>query len=126
MTKGYLEGADILDADDIQVQDVYVPEWGGTVKVRTMEGTERDAFEAASIGAPYKDLRARLAVATVCNADGSLMFTAQDIPRLTRKSSKALDRVFSVSTKLSGLSKEDVEELKKNSSQIPSSDSSTS
>ena len=36
----------ILKADDIQTREVEVPEWGGTVLIRALTGTERDAYEA--------------------------------------------------------------------------------
>jgi hypothetical protein len=109
-----------LGADDIKVEEVDVPEWGGKARVRGMSGEERDLFEERQIGSTYKHLRARLAQATVIDSDGALVFKLEDIPALTRKSARALDRIFPVALKLSGLSKEDVAELKKNSSQIPS------
>ena len=34
----------ILAADDLPRETVHVPEWGGDVYVRTMSGTDRDAF----------------------------------------------------------------------------------
>ena len=37
----------ILAADDLPREKVNVPEWGGEVLVRTMSGTDRDAFEAS-------------------------------------------------------------------------------
>ena len=37
----------ILAADDLPREIVSVPEWGGQVCVRTMTGTDRDAFETS-------------------------------------------------------------------------------
>lgn len=104
----------ILGLDDLPVVEVVVPEWGGSVWVRGMTGTERDAFEEKGIGAPLKDMRARVAIATVCDHDGNLLFTDQDLPALMRKSGKALDRILIAAAPLSGLSKEDIADLKKN------------
>jgi hypothetical protein len=42
------------------------------------------------------------------------MFTAGDLEILGSKSAAALDRIFTVSRKLSGLTEEDIEELEKN------------
>ena len=39
----------ILAADDLPRETVHVPEWGGDVYVRTMSGTDRDAFETSLI-----------------------------------------------------------------------------
>jgi len=105
----------ILDANDLPVVRVPIPEWGGTVFIRTMTGGERDQFEAEWKKNPTDDIRARLAVATLCDAEGTLLFTPADVPLLSKKSSKALDRIFAASTAHSGLTDKDVEELRKNS-----------
>jgi hypothetical protein len=42
------------------------------------------------------------------------MFSDQDVTKLGKKSARALDRVFDVSQRLSGITKEDVEDLAKN------------
>ncbi len=39
----------ILAADDLPRETVLMPEWGGDVYVRTMSGTDRDAFESSLI-----------------------------------------------------------------------------
>ena len=57
-----------------------MPEWGGKVWVRTMTGTQRDAFEKQQLKEPFQDVRARVAVACVCDSSGSLLFTDADIP----------------------------------------------
>ena len=45
----YLSRDTILQREDIVTEDVEVPEWSGTVRVRGMSGVERDAFEASLI-----------------------------------------------------------------------------
>lgn len=103
----------ILAADDLQRTKIHIPEWGAVVWIRTLTGRERDRFEGQQSRDPYTDIRARLAVMCLVDEDGKQLFSAEDIPALTAKSSRALDRVFAVAVKLSGISKEDVEELKK-------------
>lgn len=112
-----LTRASILEANDRPMKEIAVPEWGGHVYIRMMSAGERDAFEGAqeSNPAPYRDLRARLAVATVCDTDGELLFTPDDVPALTAKSGRALDRIFAAASKHNGLTKADVDELRKNS-----------
>lgn len=112
----------ILAAPDLPTESVSVPEWGGTVLVRGLTGTERDAFEAESFAARGKDveinrvnLRARLVTRTIVDDAGKRVFTDQDIAILGSKSAAALDRVFEVSSRLSGLGARDVEDLAKNS-----------
>lgn len=111
----------ILEADDIKTERIHVPEWGGDVLVRTLTGAERDAFEALIIekrGSDYqvnmRDMRAKLAVWTVVDEDGKHLFTEKDVEALSRKSAGALQRIFNIASRLSGISSDDVEELAKN------------
>jgi hypothetical protein len=116
----------ILQAQDLPTEAVEVPEWGGSIYVRGLSGTERDAFEASVI-APRLDkngssgsmdmrnIRAKLAALCIVDENGERLFTDKDVEALGRKSASALDRVFSAAQRLSGLSPKDVEELAKNS-----------
>jgi hypothetical protein len=106
---------DILKADDLPREEVACPEWGGSVFVRVMSGTERDRFEGAYSRDAYNDTRARLAALTVCDAEGRPLFSEADIPSLGRKSSAVLDRIFDVAKRLNALSGDDVDRLEKNS-----------
>lgn len=122
----------ILGADDLPYEDVPVPEWGGTVRVRTLSGMERDAFEGAiteqrgrNVRIKPENVRARLVALSVVDEEGQPLFRLSDIKQLGAKSARALDRVWDVARRLSGISNEDVEELAKNSPN-GQSDASTS
>ena len=108
----------ILKADDLPRELVQVPEWGGTVWVRTMTGAERDAFEAsvaASADTPnLTNIRARLAVLCVVDDKGKRLFADADAEALGGKSAAALSRVFEAGQKLNGLTDSDVSDLEKN------------
>ena len=41
----YLTRDAILEAEDIETEEVAVPEWGGNVLVRGLSGTQRDIWE---------------------------------------------------------------------------------
>ena len=117
----------ILAAQDLQTEDVEVPEWGGAVRVRSFTGRERDAFESSMVRGDGRDrkvdltnMRARLVGLTVIDETGQRLFTDEEVDLLGAKSGAALDRVFAVAQKLNGLSGTDVEELSKNSSGVPS------
>jgi hypothetical protein len=126
----------ILDTDDIVYEEVEVAEWkGAKVWVRSMTGQERDWFEECTLvkkgkkrEASLKDVRARLVAATVCSGNGNPepLFTPNDVAKLTKKSAKALDRIYEVAARLSGISDEDVEELVGNSGTAPSGGSGSS
>jgi len=123
----------ILNSNDLVTEEVDVPEWGGTVFVKSMTGTERDLFEQSIIETKGKstktnlaNIRAKLCVMTLVDDKGSRLFTDLEFGVLGKKSAKALDRVFTVASELNGLSPTDVEDLVKNSGavQIESSISS--
>ena len=117
-----LTGSDIRQVQDIGIERVDVPEWGGFVYVRGMSGRERDAFEATIIEKRGRDfdvnlgnMRAKLAAWTIVNAAGERLFADEDVAMLAGKSGAALQRVFEVASRLSGLSTEDVDDLAKKS-----------
>lgn len=111
----------ILDADDRQTIMLDVPEWGGFVKLRTIDGTERGRLEYDVQGPTGKSatsfaaLKARVVALTVVDDDGAQLFTPADIPLLNAKSGAAIDRVFEAACKLNRLRPSDIEDLTKNS-----------
>ena len=115
-----LNRTEILEANDIKIQEVAVPEWGedAAVYVKGMTGAERDKFEGSLITLRGKDkqmnmanIRAKLASMTICDEKGKRLFNENDVQSLSQKSASALQRVFAVAQRLSGISDEDVEEL---------------
>ena len=113
---------DILKVQDLQFEEVDVPEWGGKVKVRMMTGTERDSFEQSIMKTEGKEIvrdmanmRAKLLVRTICNEDGKRIFTDKDIDVIGGKSAAALVKVFEVAQRLNKLSASDAESSEKNS-----------
>ena len=123
----------ILNAQDIQTEEVSVPEWGGSVLVRALDGEERDALEASMIQGKgknaqvnLKNLRAKLAARSMVDENGKRLFEDGDIPALAKKSAAALNRVYEAAQRLSGITPEDVDELTKNSKPAQSEDSGSS
>lgn len=123
---------DILDADDRQMEVVEVPEWGGSVNVIGLSGTERDDFESSLLVRQGKkrevsthNVRSKLAVRCIVDDNRTPIFSIEDIQRLGLKSASALTRVFEVAQRLSGLGDQDVEELAKNSATDQNAVSST-
>jgi hypothetical protein len=139
-----LSGADILKAVDIETREVSVPEWGGSVLVRGLSGTERDAYEASQmIERPAVDkdgkrirgqmemhrsilnIRAKLVVRALVDADGKRLFKDEDAAALGKKAGAVLDRLFDVAAELSGLTAEDVDALANFSGPAQAEDSSS-
>lgn len=127
----FLSKSDILGFNDVVTEEVVVPEWGGRkVRVMGLTGRGRDDYEAAILDQRGKktrvnmrNARARLVALTVVDERGERIFSDDDIPMLGQKNAAALDRIFDVARRLSGLSDEDVEELEGNSAGTPSGDS---
>jgi hypothetical protein len=122
----------ILSANDISTEEVQVPEWGGSVLVRGMSGAERDQYEFSMISGKgtnmemnLQDVRTKLVVICTVDETGARLFNDTDIVALSRKSASALDRVFAVAQRLSGIGKADIDMLSKNSAGVPSADSRT-
>jgi hypothetical protein len=117
-----LSKSDIFGADDRRYEDVFVPEWGGTVRLRGLTGSERDDFEGSITkvvkGKEVRDVRnfrARLIALSAVNEDGTRMFDPNEVAALGRRSSAALSRLFDVACRLSGITDDDVKELEGNS-----------
>ena len=113
----------IRSAQTVITEDVHVPEWGGTVRVKALTAKERDAFEAGLVVGKGKNrrvsidnVRAQLVVASVVDADGKQMFKPADAEWMGDQSAAAVARVYDVAGRLSGVSDDDVEELAGNSS----------
>jgi len=97
------------------------------VYVRQMTGHERDTFEKL-LARKFKnekgkydyemtleDFRAKLAVHTVCDAEGVLLLQPTDYPKLSNSMSAArLEKIINVAQRINAISEEDKEELVKN------------
>ena len=135
-----LNREEILGADDIQVELIEVPEWGGDVWVKGMTGQERDKFEdeliiRSTVGKGRKttqvsevslaDIRAKLCSMTICDKDKTRLFTEKDVKALSKKSAAALQRVFEVAQELSGITDDDIDELVEELEESPFDDSAS-
>ena len=127
MVMSTLKRDDILKAQDIKIELVPVPEWGGDVYVKGMTGRERDQFEASLVEMrggrtthiKLENVRAKLVALTTCDESGERLFTSKDAEELGKKSASALQRLFEVSQHLSGLTPADVDELVKGLEEDP-------
>ena len=99
--------------------------------LRTLSGTQRDAFEAGIMdknGKPTKlhNLRARFAALVLVNEDGSPMYTEQQAAQLGDKSANALTRIWDAGRKFNMMDADDVESAEENSEAAQSGSSGSS
>lgn len=118
----------IMNADDIETLPVDVPEWGGSVIVKSLSGNERDWIESKIYQSSQEkgyvvDIRAALVAMSVIDESGNRVFTEEDVEWLGKKSAIALNRIADVARKMSGMAVGAEEEAEKNLEEGQSEDS---
>lgn len=105
---------------DLPSEDVRIPEMGkeAWVRVRGLTGKERDKYEMSiTVGKGTnkeinaRNARAKLVVMCAIDDAGNRLFTDDDVAWLGDKSAQALERIFDVARRLSGLTQTDMAEL---------------
>ncbi len=121
-----LSKSDILEAKDIESEVVQVPEWGGEVMVYGLKLAEKDEWIDSVVSGGNANIRgATVKLCALCIRDekGKRVFEDTDLTSLSNKSAKPLDRIFQVAQRLSGLDKDEVKDVVKNSEKTQIKDS---
>jgi len=118
---------EILDADDVEISDpIPVPQWGGCVYVRVIDGKERDDVEAnfarlthqAEVKKKPMDVRGQrvdILRRTICDSKGNRIFTTADLEALNKKNSKALDTIADFALDFNKMDEKALDAAEKNS-----------
>jgi len=107
----------ILAADDMDLLEINVPEWNGSVYIRVMSVGERDAYEREWIGkreTGVEHFRTKFLQRVLCSENGELLFNADEVAALSKKSARVMARLWDKAMKHNHLMADDVEELAKN------------
>jgi hypothetical protein len=129
-----LSAEEIFKIDDVITEDLEVPEWNGTIRLKMLTGAERDFFEASMVksgkgGQQERNManfRARMIGMCAVDDQGRKLFaTNPAVKELGKKSSKALSRIFDKCQEMNGLTEADVEELSEGFDDAPSEDSTS-
>ena len=121
-----LSKSDILEAKDIESEVVKVPEWGGEVMVYGLTLAEKDIWTDSILvdgKANMEGATARLCALCIRDEKGKCIFTDKDITAFSAKSAKAIDRIFQVAQRISGIGQEEIEETVKNLGKTSTQDS---
>ena len=114
----------ILEADDLQIKEIDVPEWGGVTYVRTINAADYAAFVKGNIAddgkATMDNYIARYCAFAMCDSKGGRLFTDADAAALGKKYSTVMARIYDEAKTLNG---DDIKELEKNSEATQSEDS---
>lgn len=124
-----LTAAEILGADDIEVKEVPVPEWKGTVFLRVMDGAARDAYDIARNERSKKKrgkndigIRSMLLAHTICDEKGGLLFGEEKTAELSKKNGAVLARLFDIACDMNGIGAKAEAQAEKNSDSGQSED----
>lgn len=118
----------LLQRDDLKIEKVELSK--GFVYVREMTGHEKDIWEQSMLKqkpsgdkrkpveyeTTLEDFRAKLAVVTVCDAEGNLLFKPEDVKTLSRMMSATnMEKIIDVAQRINAISQKDRDEILKNS-----------
>jgi hypothetical protein len=119
---GYVSLETIANASDIKYEEVDVPEWGGTARIRQMTVDAmtqfyEENFDLESGDATLKDRRflTRLLARTLVDEDNKPLFDNEEagVALLSNRSFATVNRLANVAVEMNRLSDADVEEAKK-------------
>jgi len=117
----------LLSKDDLKIEKVELSK--GHVYVREMTGREKDIWEQSLLkqkpsgnkNVPFEyetsleDYRAKLAVVTVCDAEGNLLFKPEEAKKLNSCiSASNMERIIDAANKLNAITAKDREDILKN------------
>jgi hypothetical protein len=102
MERKFLSAEEILGAQDIKVVDVDVPEWDGSIRLRTMTAAEAMRLS----GEDFSNVNSSVAVLilTAVNPETNKpLFTLKDVDVLKEKSMAAFMRIQKAAAELNGM-----------------------
>lgn len=109
----------ILSISDLGAPvELTVPEWGDTVYLRRPTANDRDEWEIycqEHATKPKRVWRAKLASMLICDEQNNLLFTAQQIEALGKKSAAAVNRIWEKGLEMMRITKDELYEIEKNS-----------
>lgn len=120
--RGLLTLDDILGADDIRTEYVEVPEWHGTVRIRSLTGAERDKIIDRSQEKNGVVFYAQVIAMSLIDDDGKNIGDATTAGKLVKKNAGALFRVWRACARLSGIGEDSLENAKADLKEAPSDD----
>lgn len=109
-----LNSEQIDSVDDRRWEDVPVPEWGGEVRILSLSGEDRDAYEAAIADAKQsgqgvtlrlQNFRSKLVAKAMVDGDFKRLYPDSKVKTLAKKNAAVIDRLWTKTQELSGMDK---------------------
>jgi hypothetical protein len=110
----------IFSVNDSDLVEFSVPEWDGTILLRSMSGKQRNDYEhwastQSKAKVPdYRGIRERLIINCVVDENGEQLFSESDIAKLSEKNSEVIDRIHTKCRVICGMDEDAVEDAVKN------------
>lgn len=106
--------------NNLRTEQIDLPEMEGSIRVRELTQKQRTEIELMVLdGKDNKEAMRRFKVDVVImgavGVDGNPLFTENDFDLLNEKSASVIDRISNAILRLSGITKDEVKEMEKNS-----------
>lgn len=105
--------------ENLPRQEIQIPEWEGSVWVRSLTVGERDQIDAdfntsRNKGKTPENLRSRMLIRGCCDADGKPLFSESDVVEVNKLPATILEKIFDAILKINRIGAGAVEEAEKN------------
>lgn len=125
---------EFLAFNDTVIEEVFIKEMNTELFVKNLTGAERAQWEMDPIAvnndakkgntlqftkSRIVSAKERLVELATCNKDGSRFFKDGDASAIGRRNARVISALYDVGARLSGITKEDLDELAKNSGDGP-------
>ena len=110
----YLSREAILAADDLPVEEVDVPEWGGTVRLRTPDAHTWAQMNERLRDAGTVDVRLIALASILVDEHYQPMFSLDEISELAKKNFQVIRRLSDIAFRLTRGTRTEIEALKEN------------
>ncbi len=122
--KKYLTNAqEIIAAEDFRFAEVDVPEWGGTVRIRSLSAKQRDTLARKIKSDGEAEASEMMVVMCVVDENGQRVFEFKDIERLKAKSTIPIARIVRALGELTTAYEKSAEKFEENFDATPGDDS---
>lgn len=108
----------LFEIQDLKTVDVYVEEWGDSIRLRMLAATERfEVNDASQVDGKFDPVafQTKLIEKSAINEDGTPFFVKGDAAAIGAKAAGAVAKVFEAAAKLNGLGAAATDEAEKNS-----------
>ena len=111
----FLNLSDISSVDDLKVEEVYVDEWKGNVRVKVLSGELRPQIEELATqtltpAEAYEQFIIKMVVLATVDEAGNQLFSDNDVAMLKQKNPIAVTKVCNAAVKINMHSDCDFEE----------------